>query len=233
MGVFLKQAAQLLVGQMAGSNQKAKFIVKTFRAAYITSAATIAIAWYSAYRNERVEPGTGKFPFPGLGKLTRQFAPDRPETELPHEKEAKRSQRIVGKTGANQSPFLQASPLGVPLTPDAARKLGGLASFEGKPVAAWIVPFLNYAKSHGWKGSLTQGFRTYSEEVSIYNSGIRPAAHPGTSNHGKRNFPGGAVDVEGAEELNRILQTIPGGSLLKWAGAKDPVHFSYPHNGSY
>lgn len=233
MGVFLKQAAQLLVGQMAGSNQKAKFIVKTFRAAYITGAGTIAVAWYSAYRNERVEPGTGKFPFPGLGNLQRRFSPDRPEAELPHEQIAKKSERIVGKTGTSQGPFPTSSPLGVPLTPDAARKLGGLASYEGKPVAAWIVPFLNYAKLHGWKGSLTQGFRTYSEEVSIYNSGVRPAARPGTSNHGKRNFPGGAVDVEGAEELAHILLTIPGGSLLKWAGGQDPVHFSYPHNGSY
>src|SRR6476661_4556920 len=85
MGAFLKQALSLIAGQMAGSNNKAKFVVKTFRAAYIFSAGSIAVAWYSAYRNERVEPGTGKFPFPGISKLKRAYSPDRPEQEFKHE----------------------------------------------------------------------------------------------------------------------------------------------------
>lgn len=84
MSAFLKQAVQLLIGRMAGSNQKAAFVVKAGRAAYIMSAGTIGITWYSAWRNERVKPGTAKFPFPLVGKLKRQFAPDRPEKELEH-----------------------------------------------------------------------------------------------------------------------------------------------------
>jgi hypothetical protein len=85
MGAFLKQAVTLLAGQMAGSNHKAAFIVKTLRATYIGSGTAIAVLWYSAYRNERVSPHTIDFPFPGLTKLKRQYSPDRPEKELPSE----------------------------------------------------------------------------------------------------------------------------------------------------
>jgi hypothetical protein len=109
----------------------------------------------------------------------------------------------------------------------------GLAHFDGKPVAAWIAGDLEWARAHGWKGSVESGFRTLADQTRIYNSGVRPAAKPGTSNHEMTAFPGGAVDVSEAAQLAQILAKKPGGSLLKWAGAKDPVHFSHPHNGSY
>lgn len=82
MGAFAKQVFSLVAGQMAGSNQKANFVVKTLRTGYVLSGGTIAVIWYSAYRNERVQPGSGEFPFPGVKKLKRQFKPDRPEQEL-------------------------------------------------------------------------------------------------------------------------------------------------------
>lgn len=99
MGAFLKQALSLIAGRMAGSNNKAKFIVKTFRAGYILSAGTIGVAWYSAYRNERVEPGTGKFPFPFISKLKRQFPADRPEHELSHEEQPPAASNSGGLMG--------------------------------------------------------------------------------------------------------------------------------------
>lgn len=82
MGVFAKQIFSLVAGQMAGSNQKAKFVVKTLRTTYVVSGTGIALIWYSAYRNERVQPGSGKFPFPGVSDLKRKFTADRPEKEL-------------------------------------------------------------------------------------------------------------------------------------------------------
>jgi hypothetical protein len=85
MGAFLKQALTLIAGQMAGSNHKAAFIVKTLRATYIVSGGMVGLLWYSGYRNERVAPGTIDFPFPGLTKLKRQYSADRPEKELPSE----------------------------------------------------------------------------------------------------------------------------------------------------
>lgn len=108
----------------------------------------------------------------------------------------------------------------------------GVVNFEGKPVAAWIAPILRRARQAGWRGTVTSGVRSLAEQTRIYNSGVRPAARPGTSNHEMTGFPGGAVDVTEAEQLDRILRRL-GIVSLRWAGAKDRVHFSHPHAGHY
>lgn len=104
---------------------------------------------------------------------------------------------------------------------------------SGKPVAAWIEPILNWARQRGWHGTVESGYRSYAEQAAIYASGVRPAALPGTSNHEQTKFPGGAVDVTDASTLSSVLMRGPYGSTLIWAGAKDPVHFSHPHDGHY
>lgn len=109
----------------------------------------------------------------------------------------------------------------------------GVVKFEGHPVAAWIAPLLRYGRQHGWKGSINSGYRTYEKQKQIYDSGVRPAARPGTSNHEMQAFPGGAVDVNDAATLGRILDNSKYKGLLVWAGSKDPPHLSHPHNGSY
>lgn len=109
----------------------------------------------------------------------------------------------------------------------------GVKKFEGSRVAAWIAPALEYARAQGWKGQVNSGFRSYADQQRIYNSGVRPAAKPGTSNHEGTDFPRGAVDVSDAEQLAEILKRSKYRNLLVWAGSKDPVHFSHPHNGSY
>lgn len=121
-------------------------------------------------------------------------------------------------------------------TGDASKGLttpAGLRNFDGKRVAAWIAPALEYARSRGWKGEVTSGYRSKAEQERIYNSGVRPAAVPGTSNHEGDAFPRGAVDTTEAQQLSNILQGSPYAKLLVYAGSKDPVHFSHPHNGSY
>lgn len=109
----------------------------------------------------------------------------------------------------------------------------GPLGFEGKPVAGWIQPILKYARAQGWRGTVNSGYRSRAEQARIYNSGVRPAAVPGTSNHEFTAFPGGAVDVSDAAQLSAILKRSKYGHLLVWAGGKDPVHFSHPHGGSY
>ena len=118
--------------------------------------------------------------------------------------------------------------------PTGGSKLpGGVTKFEGAPVAAWIAPILAYARQQGWRGQVTSGFRSYADQKRIYDSGVRPAAKPGTSNHEGDVFPRGAVDVSDAQTLARIIARSPYRGRLVWAGSKDPVHFSHPHNGSY
>ncbi len=111
--------------------------------------------------------------------------------------------------------------------------LKGVASLDGKHVASWIAPILKYAKAHGWHGTVSSGYRSFAEQKRIYDSGVRPAAVPGQSNHEGTEFPRGAVDVTDAEQLSQVLRNSPYASALQWAGSKDPVHFSHPHGGSY
>lgn len=109
----------------------------------------------------------------------------------------------------------------------------GVGTYQGTAVAKWIIPILNYARSHGWSGSVTSGYRSFAQQKAIYDSGVRPAAVPGTSNHEGDQFPRGAVDVSNAQQLSSILAHSPYASTLVYAGSKDPVHFSHPHNGGY
>lgn len=87
MGAWLKQLATLIAGNMAGSNNKAAFIVKSGRVIYVLSGGTIIGIWYAAWRNERVKPGEVNFPVPLVSKLKRSNPPDRPETALVDEAE--------------------------------------------------------------------------------------------------------------------------------------------------
>lgn len=113
---------------------------------------------------------------------------------------------------------------------------GGLVTFDGKKVASWIAPLLEYARDKGWKGTVTSGYRSDAEQKAIYDRGTRPAAKPiseggGGSNHSRTGFLQGALDVTDPAALDRILKRKH--SRLKYAGAKDPVHFSVPRNGTY
>jgi hypothetical protein len=111
----------------------------------------------------------------------------------------------------------------------------GLVNWSPAPhhnkIASWIAPELRKAQARGWRGAVTSGWRSLADQTAIWNSGVRPAARPGTSNHEQANFPGGAVDASDAPSLGRILASFR--SPLVWAGAKDPVHFSHPHGGGY
>lgn len=141
--------------------------------------------------------------------------------------------RLVPQTGSRGSISLQTQHGTTGKLSSPGAQLSGVANFEGMKVAAWIQPALVYARHHGWKGKVTSGFRSLAEQTRIYNSGVRPAAKPGTSNHEATQFPRGAVDVSDPEVLSKILSSSPYAKQLQWAGAKDPVHFSHPHGGSY
>lgn len=120
----------------------------------------------------------------------------------------------------------------------SAPKGAGTVAFDGKPVAKWIGEALAYARDQGWGGTVSSGYRSDAEQKRIYDSGVRPAAKPrayggGGSNHEFTAYPGGAVDVTDPQGLARALKGSRYEKLLVWAGRKDPVHFSHPHNGSY
>ena len=120
--------------------------------------------------------------------------------------------------------------------PEKVTALKGLVNFDGKPVPAWIGHILQYVErvSDGKvKPEVESGYRSEAEQERIYDSGVRPAAEPGSSKHELKDFPGGAVDLKNAKQVAEVLARSPYAHLLVWAGAKDPVHFSHPVNGTY
>ena len=105
-----------------------------------------------------------------------------------------------------------------------------------KPIARWIVPYLTWAASHGWTGTVTSGYRTKTEQLAAARGFGLQKYGPGgplKSKHMGTRYPSGAVDVTAAAQLSALLAKRPGAHLLRWAAAKDPVHFSHPTGGSY
>ncbi|HEY6524527.1 MAG TPA: hypothetical protein VIY10_12195 [Solirubrobacteraceae bacterium] len=98
---------------------------------------------------------------------------------------------------------------------------------EQKPIAGWIAPILDWASQHGWSGSVTSGYRDYSQQSAINASGAF-SAPAGKSNHETTQYPGGAVDVTDPAQLTQVLKGYSGpyklvGGVL---GPADPEHFS-------
>lgn len=115
----------------------------------------------------------------------------------------------------------------------------GVDELDGHPVADWIDKILVAARKAGVPFSVESGYRTDAEQTAIYESGVRPAAVPislggSGSNHEGIDYPAGAVDISpGAEALSAWLLGSKFANTLIYAGAKDPVHFSHPHDGGY
>jgi hypothetical protein len=118
--------------------------------------------------------------------------------------------------------------------PRATSKVGrakggaqGVVSFDGKPVAAWMVPALKYARAHGWSGTVVSGVRTRAQQQALWNaraSNPFPVARPGSSNHEIEN--GGAIDASDPNGLAEALRGFRGPTLVQGLAIRDPVHFS-------
>ena len=113
----------------------------------------------------------------------------------------------------------------------------GVEQFDGKPVAAWIVPSLRWARDHGWTGTVTSGFRTCAHQMEVAaefaaSKGLTVAQvypnGPCASNHVGADHPRGAVDVSNPEQLAEVLKNSPKTPKLVWGGPviNDRVHFS-------
>jgi hypothetical protein len=117
------------------------------------------------------------------------------------------------------------------LSRQRAKRTTGTANWNGKIVAAWFVPYLDYAKQHGWQGWVTSGYRSpaYSEYLCKVMCG-RPSC-PGrcagrATNHAHSTKPGGAIDVASYAEFGRIMRSCPYSPRLVNHLPIDPVHYS-------
>lgn len=103
----------------------------------------------------------------------------------------------------------------------------GLGTFDGFPVAKWIIPELQYARAHGWKGRITSGYRSHAENVAhgrYYHS-----------MHEDTIYPGGAVDFGGMQDpagmanwlaFQRATRGYHGPRLIHATGFRDDGHAS-------
>jgi len=119
----------------------------------------------------------------------------------------------------------------------AAAPRAGVSTFDKKPVAAWMKPYLVYARKHGWQGTLISGYRTpeHSESICIGKCGAKSC--PGncagrSSNHSQRVKPFGAIDVDVThrDHFARLMAKCPYEPKLVNHLASDRNHFSVQGN---
>ncbi len=112
----------------------------------------------------------------------------------------------------------------------------GVSTYDGRPVATWLVPYLKWARAHEWRGTLNSGWRDpkYSQSLCFRMCG-RPSC-PGkcaglSSNHVGSVRPRGAVDVSDYVRFGQLMQRCPlQPRVFNALGARDPVHFSASGN---
>jgi 3D (Asp-Asp-Asp) domain-containing protein len=109
----------------------------------------------------------------------------------------------------------------------AVTHLGGGASVHG--LLPRVLRALEWARGHGWHGSVTSGYRSHASQQYLWDNAARlglirgvSVARPGTSSHEM----GAAVDVTDIPGFQKAMASAPPDSRLLWRGPSDPVHFS-------
>lgn len=107
----------------------------------------------------------------------------------------------------------------------------GVTRYDGVPVAIWLVPYLQWARNHGWQGRLVSGWRSpaYSESLCIHMCGAPQC--PGTcagraSNHSGSEKPHGALDVSDYLKFAQVIKGCPRSPRIFNDLPRDLVHFS-------
>ena len=114
----------------------------------------------------------------------------------------------------------------------SAAPRAGVATFDGRPVAAWLEPYLVWARANGWRGTINSGYRdpAYSEGLcrEICGAPSCPGRCAGrSSNHSGRVRPAGAIDVSEYAQFGELMRRCPlKPRIFNALGARDPVHFS-------
>jgi hypothetical protein len=105
----------------------------------------------------------------------------------------------------------------------------GVATFDGVPVAAWMVKWLKKSRANGWTGELVSGFRSPEHSERVCRDMCGQPTCPGrcagrSSNHVGLIHPAGAIDV--TEELRFAAIQPKIGSPLRNDLPSDLIHFS-------
>ena len=118
----------------------------------------------------------------------------------------------------------------------AVEARNGVAVFEGEPVAAWMLPYVQWARAHGWHGRILSGYRTPEESEQICLGRCGKPSCPGNcagraSNHSGKDKPRGALDVTDEGTFAAAMRSCPySPRIFNSIGASDPNHFSATGN---
>lgn len=119
----------------------------------------------------------------------------------------------------------------------AAARRHGVGTYDGKPVALWLIPYLQFARSSGiWHGQLNSGWRdpAYSEHLCFVMCGAatcRGRCAGRSSHHSQSSPPNGAIDVSDYVNFAKAMRVCPlSPHIFNSLGAIDPVHFSAQGN---
>ena len=117
----------------------------------------------------------------------------------------------------------------------SARPREGVVTFDGKPVASWMRPHLEWARTHGWQGSVLSGYRTPEESEQLCREKCGAPKCPGKcagrdSNHSGRIAPAGALDVTDYVRFHELMKRCPHQPSIKNAVPTDINHFSHAGN---
>jgi hypothetical protein len=107
----------------------------------------------------------------------------------------------------------------------------GVTTYDGVPVAAVAVRYLDWARAHGWQGHLVSGWRDpkYSQSLCYRICGAPrcPGKCAGTSsNHVGTDLHRFAVDVSDYVTFRRVIANCPYEPRIFNNLPVDPVHFS-------
>ena len=108
----------------------------------------------------------------------------------------------------------------------------GVDTFDGEPVAAWMKPYLVWARENGWSGTLNSGWRDPAHSERLCHDICGAPTCPGrcagrTSNHVGNVKPAGSIDVSNPAQFGELMKRCPyEPKLINRLGARDPWHFS-------
>jgi hypothetical protein len=107
----------------------------------------------------------------------------------------------------------------------------GATTFDGVPVAKWLVPYLKWARSHGWQGKLVSGYRSPAYSDSLCRKMCGAPSCPGlcagrASNHSGSSVGHGALDVSDYFKFGEVIAKCPLSPRIFNDLPRDRVHFS-------
>jgi hypothetical protein len=138
---------------------------------------------------------------------------------------------VDGIVGPITRAALQRKAGGGSPTPAPSAPAAGVGTFDGVACASWLIPYLTWARAHGWQGRLNSGWRSpeHSERIcfDMCGSPTCPGRCAGrSSKHSASVKPNGAIDVSDETRFGQLMAQCPFSPRIFNDLPNDRIHFS-------